>query len=238
MFKKRKKVTKIKNVKKFFYIYGTNQRKRLHRTRWTMRPTPCLKTNRHWLGMLQLWGPPTELDSFWQIYRRKSKLPRRHLLFCFRWLMSLHYLGKHKPQELRTQRTRNHDQIFTWLQLNHASLLVSQYRSKMLYATKHAVDAVRWATQFISEQHNGTLSSVQLLQRKTSFLPKLRPQQPRDGHSDDSTRFMESYSTVNTSCKSEILKKSSSNSGKPLTRQFWKARDFRVIVFPDVEQRH
>ena len=67
--------------------------------------------------------------------------------------MSLHYLGKHKPQELRTQRTRNHDQIITWLQLNHASLLVSQYLSKMLYATKHAVDAARSATQFISEQH-------------------------------------------------------------------------------------
>ena len=122
-------MTKIKKRKKVFLHLWHKPTKTFTSYAANYATYTVSQTNRHWLGMLQLWGPPTELDSFWQIYRRKSKLPRRHLLFCFRWLMSLHYLGKHKPQKLRTQQTRNHDQIIKWLQLNHASLLVSQYLS-------------------------------------------------------------------------------------------------------------
>jgi len=95
-------------------------------------------------------------------------------LFHLPWLMSLHYLVTHESRKLRfhlnvarcfTNKHVKCDQINTWLQLNHALLLV-RYLSNSVKC--YMSSNTPWMRSFsFSNTAHGACSIVQLLQCKT-----------------------------------------------------------------------
>jgi len=95
-------------------------------------------------------------------------------LFHLPWLMSLHYLVTHESRKLRfhlnvarcfTNKHVKCDQINTWLQLNHALLLV-RYLSNSVKC--YMSSNTPWMRSFsFSNTAHGACSTVQLLQCKT-----------------------------------------------------------------------
>jgi len=95
-------------------------------------------------------------------------------LFHLAWLVSLHYLVTHESRKLRfhlnvarcfTNKHVKCDQINTWLQLNHALLLV-RYLSNSVKC--YMSSNTPWMRSFsFSNTAHGACSTVQLLQCKT-----------------------------------------------------------------------
>jgi len=104
----------------------------------------------------------------------------------------------------------------------------------MLSAIKHVVDAI-----FFFQQHSVPMQFIMMVHAaqfsccstKLHFFYSYGPSSPEMNSTDYSIRFMESRGITNFSCKSAILKISSSNwlnSGKPLTQHLKDA----IFAFP------
>ena len=121
---------------------------------------------------------------------------------------------------LHYRQTRKHDQIITWLQLNHASLFVRYLgNSVKCYLSWNTP----WMLSFLFQQHSA-LAHQRMVRRACScctatlhFSYSYGPSSPDVNSVIYSATFMQSYCV---GCKSAVLKKSTShwlNSGKPLT---------------------
>jgi len=140
--------------------------------------------------------------------------------------MSLHYLGwgnmnpgnciSLKHCILLKNQKQKHILIITWLSLNHPSLSLGYVSNSVNASCRHFFLSATLRISAWCRQH----SSATAMQN-SQISPKLWPQQAKAENSNDYiTKFNEPYSSENTSCKSAIIKKSSSlwlNSGKPLT---------------------
>jgi len=94
-------------------------------------------------------------------------------------------------------------QIITWLQLNRASLSVTQ---QMLVVIKHGVDVSFFINAAYQRTANGASITVQLSSAKLYFFCNHDPSSPKMNVTDYSTRFMESCSIINMSVSQQYCR--------------------------------
>jgi len=109
----------------------------------------------------------------------------------------------------------------------------------MVAVMKHAMDAIFFFQQHDASAHDAC-STVHLLQCKTSFRP-LWPQKPQSElnrlqYKINGVMRHHEYELQASNIEEIKQQVDELNSGKPLTA--FERRDFRVFVFPQVEQRY
>ena len=110
------------------------------------------------------------INRFWQFLAEVLLRVSYHLP----WIMSLHYLWKHEPQQLRAflkwcvllhqQYIWKHAEIITWLQLNHTSLLVG-YLSNSLKC--YLLSNMLWMLSFF-QRHSVSANNTWCMQHSSA----------------------------------------------------------------------